>query len=139
MWIPLYVTSFSLAAFHIFYLYFIFDSLINMYLAGFFLHLSCMGSLHFLGLIDYFLSHVKEAFNYNLLKYFLRPFLFFFFFWKPIIQMLVHLMLSQRSLRLLDSFHSFLFILLYSTYFHYFIFQVTYPFFCLCYSALDSF
>ena len=37
------------------------------------------------------------------------------------------------------SFHSFFFILLCSRYFHYFIFLVTYPFFCLSSSAIDSF
>ena len=39
-------------------------------------------SLCFLGLVDYFLSHIREAFNYNLFKYFLSPFLFLFF-WDP--------------------------------------------------------
>ena len=33
--------------------------------------------------LDYFPSHVRELFNYNLFKYFLRPFLFLFFFWDP--------------------------------------------------------
>ena len=32
-------------------------------------------SLHFLDLVDYFLSHVREVFNYHLFKYFLRTFL----------------------------------------------------------------
>ena len=40
-------------------------------------------SLRFLDLIDYFLSHVKEVFNYNLFKYFLSPFLFLFFLCTP--------------------------------------------------------
>ena len=52
--------------------------------------------------------------------------------------MLVCLMLSQRSETVLNSFHSFFFILLCSSYFHYSVFQVTYPFFCLSYSAIDS-
>ena len=38
-----------------------------------------------LDLIDYFLFHVGEIFNYNLFKNFLIPFLFLFFFWNPII------------------------------------------------------
>ena len=59
-------------------------------------------SLHLLNLIDYFLFHVGEIFNYNLFKNFLIPFLFFFFFWTCIIQMLVGLILSQRSLRLIS-------------------------------------
>ena len=40
-------------------------------------------SLCFLDLIEYFLSHVGEVFDYILFKYFLRPFLFLFFFGNP--------------------------------------------------------
>ena len=40
-------------------------------------------SLCLLNLIDYFLFHVGEIFNYNLFKNFLIPFLFLFFFWDP--------------------------------------------------------
>ena len=57
--------------------------------------------LGFMDLGGYFFSCVREVFDYNLLKYFLIKFLFLFFF-SPgtlIIQMLVHLRLSQRSLR----------------------------------------
>jgi len=39
------------------------------------------GTLGFLDLGDYFLSHLGEVFNYYLLKYFLMFFLFVFFFW----------------------------------------------------------
>jgi len=53
-----------------------------------------------LDLIDYFLFHVGEIFNYNLFKIFLVPFLFSSSSGTPIIQMLVHLIWSQRSLRL---------------------------------------
>ena len=56
--------------------------------------------LRFLDLGDYFISHIREVFNYNLFKYFLRPFLFLFFFWDPYNWNVVCLMLSQRSLRL---------------------------------------
>ena len=38
-------------------------------------------SLGFLELGGYFLPHFREVFNYYLLKYFLMPFLFVFFFW----------------------------------------------------------
>ena len=34
-----------------------------------------------MGLGGYFLPHFMEVFNYYLLKYFLMPFLFVFFFW----------------------------------------------------------
>ena len=40
-------------------------------------------SLCFQDLINYFLSHIREIFNYNLFKHFLSPFLFLFFFWDP--------------------------------------------------------
>ena len=81
MRIPLYVTFyFSLAAFNIFSLNLSFVSLINMCR-----HVSpwvypVWDSLRFLDLGGYFLSHVRELFVYNLFKYFLRLFLFLFFF-----------------------------------------------------------
>ena len=54
--------------------------------------------------------------------------------------MLVHLIVvPDVSETILNPFHSFFFILLCSSYFYYFIFQVTYSFFCLSYSAIDSF
>ena len=57
--------------------------------------------------------------------------------------MLVHLIFSQRALRLSSFFfffysHSFLWILFCSSDFHHSILQVIYPFFCLSYSAIDS-
>ena len=64
-------------------------------------------------LTDYLLSHVKEVFKYYLFKYFLRSFPSPSR--TPIMQMLVHLMLSQRSLRL-SSFLFTLFFLLYSVF-----------------------
>ena len=64
------------------------------------LGLSCMGLFVPFGpKIDYFLFHVGKIFNYNLFKNFLIPFLFPFLL-GPLIRMLVHLILSQRSLRL---------------------------------------
>ena len=55
--------------------------------------------LYLLDLIHYFLFHVGEIFNYNLFKKFLIPFHFLFFIWDPY-NLNVHLILSQRSLRL---------------------------------------
>ena len=55
-------------------------------------------SLCLLYLIDYFLFHVGETFNYSLFKNFLIP--FFSSSGIPIIGMLVQLILPQRSLRL---------------------------------------
>ena len=57
-------------------------------------------SLCLLDLIDYFLSRVRETFSYYCFRYFLRSFL----------SLLVHLMLSQRSLRLSSFFLSFFFL-----------------------------
>ena len=100
MGFPLYVTCcFSLAAFNILSLCLVFLSLITMCL-----HVSpwvyaVWDSLCLLDLIDYFLFHLGEIFNYNLFKYFLIPSLFLFFFWDPY-NSNGGLMLSQRSLRL---------------------------------------
>ena len=57
------------------------------------------GILHLLNLIDNFLFYVGEIFNYNPSKVFSYPF-FFSSSVTPIIQMLVHLIFSHRSLRL---------------------------------------
>ena len=63
------------------------------------LDLSCMG-LSVLPGLDYFLSHVREVFTIISSNIFSVPFFFSSSSGTPIIQMLVCLMLSQRSLRL---------------------------------------
>ena len=69
---PLYVTCcFSLAAFNILSLCLIFVNFINMCLGMFLLWFILYGTLCFLDLIDYFLSHVGEIF-------------FFYFNWRLI-------------------------------------------------------
>ena len=89
-----------------------------------------MGLSELWDLIDYFLSHIREVFNSNLFKYFLSPFLFLFFFWDPYNSNVRSFnVVPEVSETVLNSFHSSFFILLCSSYFHYFIFQVTYPFF----------
>ena len=45
----------------------------------------------------------------------------------------------EVSETVLSSFHFFYFILLFRSYFHHLIFQLTDSFFCLTYSAIDSF
>ena len=139
MGIPLYVICcFSLAAFNIFSLYLIFESLINMCLGMFLLGFILYGT--FLDWVDYLFSHIREVFNYNLFKYFLSPFLFLFFFWDPYNSNVgAFNVVPEVSEPVLNSFHSFFFILLCSSYFHCFIFQVTYLFLCLSFSAIDSF
>ena len=57
-------------------------------------------SLCLLDLIDYFLLHVGEIFNYNLFKNFLMPFCFLVFFWDPYNSNVGVFILSQMSLRL---------------------------------------
>ena len=100
MGIPLYVICcFSLAAFNICSLCLVFVNLINMswgfspwvYPVWDFLGFSDLGG--------YFLPHFREEFNYYLLKCFLMAFLSPSS-GTPMIQMLGHLTLSQRSLRL---------------------------------------
>ena len=84
MGFPLYVTCcFSLAAFNILSLCLVFVSLINVSWCVSPWVYRVWDCLHLLDLIDYFLFHVGEIFNYDLFKNFLIPFLFLFFFWDP--------------------------------------------------------
>ena len=95
--------------------------------------------LHLLNLIDSFLFHIEEIFNYNLFKIFLIPFLFLFFFWDPFTSHVVAFdTVPEDSETILSSFHSFYFILIFRSYFHHVIFQLTDSFFCFRYSAVDS-
>ena len=71
-------------------------------------------SLHLSALIDYFLFHVGEIFNYNLFKNFLISFLFLFFFWDTYyLNLCVFDIVPKVSEIILSSFHSFYFILLF--------------------------
>ena len=102
MGIPLYVVCcFSLAAFNIFSFYLIFDSLSNMCLGMFLLGFILYGTLC--------ASWTRVVISFPMLEKFLTiiysnifsdPFSFSSSSGTPIIRMLVHLMLSQRSLRL---------------------------------------
>ena len=142
MGFPLHVTwCFSLAAFNILSLCLVFVSLINMCLGVFLLGFILYGTLHLLDLIDYFLFHGGEIFNYNLFKNFLIPFHFLFFFWDPYNSNVgaFNIVPEVSETILSCSFHSFYFILLLGSYFHQLIFQVTDSFFCFRYSAIDSF
>ena len=81
----------------------------------------------FLDLSDYFLSHVRELFTYNLFRYFLRFFLFFVFFWDPYNSNLVAFnVVPEITEAVLISFQSFFFILFCGRHFHHSVFQVTY-------------
>jgi len=133
------ICCFSLVAFNICSLCLIFVNLINMCLGVFHLGFILFGTLYFLDLGGYFLPHIREVFNYYLLKYFSWPFFLSSSSETPMIRMLGHLTLSQRSLRL----SSFLLILsfffpLCFIYFYHSIFYLTYPIFCLSYSTICS-
>ena len=89
-----------------------------MFLLVFILYgtLSCM---HFLDLSECFPYYVREVFGYNLLKYFLRPFLSLFSFWEPDnVNVGVFNGVPEVSETILISFHSFFFILFCSSDFH---------------------
>ena len=139
---PLYVTCcFSLVAFNILSLCLVFVSFIRCvsWCVSPWVY-PVQDSLHLLDLIDYFLFHVGEIFNYNLFKTFFIPFLFLFLFWYPYsLNVGVFDIVPEVSETILSSFHSSYFILLFKCYFHHFIFQVTDLFFCSRYSAIDSF
>ena len=141
MGFPWYVTCyFSLAAFNILSLCLVLVSLISMCLGVFLFWFILCGTLYLLDLNDYFLFHVGKIFNYNLLKNFLIPFLFLLFFWDPYNSNVDAFdTVPEVSETILSSFHSFYFILLFRSYFHHFIFQLTESFFCFRYSAIDFF
>ena len=101
------------------------------------LGLSCLGLPGFLGLGSLFPFPFYGSFQLLSPQVFSQALSFCFFSGTPKIQMFQPLILCQKSLRL----HSFLFILF--PFFHSFsfistfIFLLTYPFFCLSYSAVD--
>ena len=99
-----------------------------------FFFLNCFS---FVSAFPHLLLHVGEIFNCNIFKIFLIPFLFLFFFWDPYNSSVVMSDIFPEVI--LSSFHSFYFILLFRSYFHHFIFQLTDSFFCFRYSAIDSF
>ena len=84
MGVPLYIIChFSLFAFNNFSLSLTFANLITMCLGVFLLGFILYGTVRFLDLGGYFLSHVREVLDYNLFKYFLGCFLSLFSFWDP--------------------------------------------------------
>jgi len=138
---PLYVTCcFSLAAFNIFSWCLVFVSLVSMCLDVFLLGLIQYGTLcaswNWLTISFSMLGKCSTIISSK----FSHTFFFSSSSGTPVIRMLVHLILFQRSLRLSSGFfHCFYFILLFRSYFHHFIFQLTDSFFCFRYSATDSF
>ena len=104
MGFPFCDVFFPLLFFNIWSLSLIFVSLVTMCLSVFVLGFILPRTLYFLDLIDYLFSDVTEVFGYYIFKYFLNSFLPSY--GTHIMWILVHLLLSQRSLRL----SSFLFI-----------------------------
>ena len=96
-------------------------------------------SLCLLDFIGYFLFHLGEIFNYNLFKKFLIPFLFLFFWNSYKWNVGAFDIVPEVSETVFSSLNSFYFILLFRSYFHHFILQLTDSFFCFRYSAIDSF
>ena len=119
------ICHFSLVPFNNFSFSLMFVSLITVCLGMFLLGFILAGTLPFLDLGGCFLSHVREVFDYNLFKYFSRSFLSSPS-GTPMMQMLVRLMLSQRSLRV----SSFFFIYIY--YFPFSLFVSVYVYASLC-------
>ena len=140
MGVPLYVICcISLAAFNNFSLSLFFANLIimclGMFLLGFILYGTLCASWTWMAISFPTLGNFSTIISSNI---FSGPFSLSSPSGTPIMRMLLHLTLSQRSLRL-SSFHSFFFILFHGSELHHSVFQVTYPFFCLSYSAIDSF
>ena len=140
MGVPLYVIChFSLAAFNTFSLSLIFATLITMclgvFLLGFIVYGTLCASWTWLAISFPMLGKFSTIMSSNI---FSGPFSLSSPSRTPILRMLLHLMLSQRPLRLSSFlFVLFFFILFCSSEFHHAVFQVTYPFFCLSYSAFD--
>ena len=101
MGFPLYVTCFSLAAFHILSLCLVFVNLISMYLGmfllGFILYWTLYASWTWLTVSFSMLETFWNIISSNI---FSHHFFFSSFSETHVIQMLLHLILSQRSLRL---------------------------------------
>ena len=135
MGLPLYIIYLlSLVAFNILSLWLIFIGFITMCLDVLFLGFILPGTLctpfPMLGKFPAIISS-------NIL---LGPFSFFSSSGTPIMWMFVNLMLSQRYLGIFSFvFNLFFNILFYCSYFHCSVLHFTYQFFCLCYSAIDSF
>ena len=139
---PLYVTScFSFAAFNILSLCLVFVSLcLGMFphsYTGFILYRTLGTSWTWLTISFSMLGKFSTIISSKIFSYSL---FFSSSSGTPIIQILVHLILAQRSLRLSSVlFHYFCFTLLFRSYFHHFIFQLTDLFFCFRFATIDSF
>ena len=142
MGLPLCVICcFTLAAFNIFYLCLIFINLNNICLGmlclGFFLFGTLWVSWTWVVISFPILGKFSTIISSSIFSW---PFFLFSSSGTPMIQMLGHITLSQRSPNLsLFFFYSFFFFFsLCFIYFHHSIFHLTYPIFCLSYSTVGS-
>ena len=138
---PLYVPCyFSLAAFNTLSLCLVFVSLISMCLNMFLLGFTLCGTLYaswtWLTVSFSMLGKFSTIISSKIFSY---PFFFSSSSGNPIIRMLVHLILSQRSLRLSSVLLFFLLYFAFQKLFPPFNFQLTVSFFCFRYSAIESF
>ena len=101
-----------------------------------YLDFSYLDSLFFLDVGDYFTSHVREFFSYYLFKYFLRSFLSLFCFWDPYNE---NVGVFDVVLEVPKLFSFLLSLVCPTAVIFITVFQLTDPFFCLIYSAIDSF
>jgi len=127
MGFPLYVTCcFSPAAFNILSLCIVFVSLISMclgmFLLGFILYGTLYASWTWLTISFSMLGRLSTIISSKIFSY---PFFFSSSSGTPIMQMFLHLTLSQRSWDYPQFFSFFYFILLFRSYFYHFIFQLT--------------
>ena len=141
MGFSLYVTCcFFLAAFHTLSLCLIILSLFNMclsvFLLGFVLSGTLCASWIWLTISSFFLWKFLTIIASKIFSY---PYFLFFFRGPYNSNVAVFIIIPEASETILHSFHSFDFILLFRSYFHHFIFQLTGSFFCFRYSAIDSF
>ena len=97
-------------------------------------------ALGFLDVGGCFLPHIREVFDYYLLKYFLTHFLFVFFLWDTYDSNVgAFNFVPEVSEILLISFNLFIFLFpLCFIYFHHSVFHLPYPLFCLSYSTVGS-
>ena len=131
--------AFSLAAFNILSLCLVFVSLISICLGVFLLGLTLYGTLcaSWAWLTISFSTFWKFSTIISS-KIFSYPFFFSYFSGTPL-NVGAFDIVPEVSETVLSSFHSFYFILLFRSYFHHFIFQLTNLLLCFRYSAIDSF
>ena len=141
MGFPLYVTyCFSLAAFNILSLYSVFVSLISMclrvFLLGFILYGTLCASWTIFAISFSMLGKFSTIISS---KFFSYPFFFSSSGTPYSSNVGAFDIVPEVSEIILSSLHSCYFILLFRSHFHHFIFQIINSFFCLRYSAIDSF